>query len=398
MKQTDQAIVRRVMAVVALLAGVPAAALAQERVGEGVPAFQVRPGYRVTLAAKDLGEARFIEFGKDGELFLSQPRRGAIVRLVDKDGDGVFESKSDFVTDRPTAHGMFYKDGWLYFSQAGKGSVTRARDDDGDGKAEKVEPVVPDGGLPSGGGHPFIGLLVTDDALYATISDPRNMTPELESDRKTLYRFSPDGKNRTVFASGIRNTEKLRVRPGTSEIYGFDHGSDNFGQRYGDTPGKDQPITDLIPPEELNLFVEGGFYGHPYLLGNRVPRPEHTDRKDFHELARRTIPPAWSLGAHWAINGFTFLSGDYFPGHKGDIFCAAHGSWNSQKRVGYCVERVLFDPETGKPYGSLTIVSTLGKDGREVLARPVDCAEAPDGTVLFSSDHTRAIYRISKAQ
>ena len=61
--------------------------------------------------------------------------------------------------------------------------------------------------------------------------------------------------------------------------------------------------------------------------------------------------------------------------------------------------RVLFDQETGKPYGSLKLVSTLapGENGA-VLARPVDCCEAADGTILFSCDMTNEIYRISPAK
>jgi glucose/arabinose dehydrogenase len=43
-------------------------------------------------------------------------------------------------------------------------------------------------------------------------------------------------------------------------------------------------------------------------------------------------------------------------------------------------------------------VGTLAKDGKTVLARPVDCVEAPDGTVLFSSDSSKQIYRIGKAE
>ena len=100
------------------------------------------------------------------------------------------------------------------------------------------------------------------------------------------------------------------------------------------------------------------------------------------------------MGRTGRVTGFTFLSKDYFPGHQGDMFVAFHGSWNSTERVGYRIERVLFDSESGRPYGSLRIVSCL--DGQNVLDRPVDCAEAPDGTVLFSSDQSNRIYRISK--
>jgi glucose/arabinose dehydrogenase len=89
------------------------------------------------------------------------------------------------------------------------------------------------------------------------------------------------------------------------------------------------------------------------------------------------------------------LSRDHFPNHRGDAFVALHGSWNSSVKVGYRVERVMFDPETGKPYGSQRIVGTLADDGKTVLARPVDCAETPDGSVLFSCDMTKRIYRIT---
>jgi glucose/arabinose dehydrogenase len=393
----------------ALLAAMPAARVAAAaaaadagQVGPGVPAFTVRAGYKVTLAADKLDEARFMEFDDKGNLYLSQPGRGQIVRLQDKDGDGVYETRVVFVSGKKSVHGMFFnaKDGWLYFTQPGEGSVGRARDDDGDGKADKVEEVLPPGTLPAGGGHPFHAPLITDDgaSLLVTTSDRSNMTPELDSPTKTIYRFDLATKSKSVFATGVRNTEKIRYRPGTSEIYGFDHGSDNFGQKYGDVAGSDQPITDLMPPEKLNLIKEGGFYGHPYLVANKVPRPEFADRKDLHELADKMTNPAWTLGAHWAVCGWTFLSKDYFPGHKGDLFAACHGSWNAAKKVGYRVERVMFDPMTGRPYGSWMIVGTLSKDGGKVLARPTDCAEAPDGTVLFSSDMTKQIYRISKAE
>ena len=81
-----------------------------------------------------------------------------------------------------------------------------------------------------------------------------------------------------------------------------------------------------LPPEELNLLVEGGFYGHPYLSGNRIPRPEFTDRPDFIELAGKTIPPQWTAPAHWAVCGFTFTK-------SGDMYYASRGSWNSWSMI-----------------------------------------------------------------
>lgn len=371
--------------------------LPKGEVGDGVPAFTVRPGYRVDLAAGDLGEARFIEFSSDGKrLYLSQPKSATILTLEDPEGDGTFEPINTFIDGKPSVHCMDFADGWLYFTQASDGSCHRARDTDNDGAADDIEVVLPPGSVAAGGGHPFRGILVTDDSIFITVSDTTNAT-EKEDGRKAIYQFDKNGKNKRTFATGLRNTEKIRFRPGTKELWGMDHGSDWYGRPAGDEKGK-QPITNMLPPEELNHYVEGGFYGHPFLLGNRLPRLEYIKRDDIIDLAAKTIVPEYNFGAHWAGNGFAFLTKDYFPDHAGDMFIAFHGSWNSEQRVGYRVERCLFDDVTGKPYGALQIVSTLSADGSTVLGRPVDCAEAPDGSVLFSCDLTNAIYRISRSK
>lgn len=88
----------------------------------------------------------------------------------------------------------------------------------------------------------------------------------------------------------------------------------------------------------------------------------------------------------------------------GDAFVAMHGSWNSMEKVGYGVARVAFDNDPtfgGTPLGMMTLVRTTRPDpllddpyNVEVLARPVDCVQAKNGTVLFSSDTNGRVYRI----
>lgn len=366
-------------------------ATAQGSRGPDVPAFWVRPGYRVTLAAKDIDNARFMEFDDKGTLYLSRPNKGDILALREK--GGAYSIVGTFVEGRRTVHGMCFADGWLWFTQTG--SIHKARDTNGDGKADEIVDVIPEGKLPRGGGHWWRSILVTSDSIYTSIGDSGNINDESSTERQKIWRFDKTGASQTLFASGLRNTEKLRLRPGTQEVWGSDHGSDNFGMQLGEKAGV-QPITDYNPPDELNHYVSGGFYGHPFVVGYRVPRLEFQKREDIVELAAKTIPPSWAFGAHWAINGFTFLTQSKLgPDHAGDLLAAAHGSWNRTEPAGYRIERVLFDKVTGRPYGSLTIVGTLGADGRQVLARPVDCVEAPDGTVLFSCDHTGRIYRIA---
>jgi len=375
--------------------------------GAKVPEFLVRPGYRVTLAAENLAEARFMQFDDKGTLYVSQPNAGSIVALRDKDGDGVYETSTRFVTGKKRAHGMQWRNGWLFFTTSQ--GIYKARDTKGDGKADQVLAVVPEESLPGGGGHWWRSILVTDDSLYSAVGDSGNANEHTKDDRTKIWRFDfpaekqnstaedppLDPADKHLWCTGVRNTEKLLIRPGTSEIWGCDHGSDNYGGKLGEKKGE-QPITDFQPPCEFNRYVEGGFYGHPYVIGMKLPRYEFADRKDILELADKTIPPMWAFGAHWAPNGWCWVQKDYFAGHKGDAIVTFHGSWNSTTKVGYQVDRLMFDRWTGRPCGMQMIVGTLTADNKTELARPCDAVEAPDGTILFSCDKTKRIYRIGK--
>jgi glucose/arabinose dehydrogenase len=356
-----------------------------------VPAFQVRPGYRVTLAADGIKDARFMVFGPDGTLYLSVPRSNAILALRDANKNGVYEptERTDFVTDQPTVHGLQWFKDRLWFTTSD--AIHTARDANGDGKADEVKTILD--GLPHGG-HWWRSLLVDDNGFYTSIGDSGNITDQTSTDRQKIWHYDLNGKNKTLFISGIRNTEKLQYRPGTKEIWGADHGSDNFGHKFGERAGRNQPITNLNPPDEFNHYVKGHFYGHPFITGLNMPRPEYADRPDLLTWADKNTPPAWCFPAHWAPDGWTFLTQTTPLGNKGDAFIAFHGSWNRNPRAGYCILRVLFDPVTQKPYGSLVIVNCLSKDD-QVLDRPVDCCEAPDGTILVSCDKGGKIYRIS---
>lgn len=362
------------------------------------PPFWVRPGYEVSVAVAELRGARFMEFDDKGTLYVSVPRAGDIITLRDADGDGYYETRGAFVREMQSVHGMCFSGGWMWLATSG--AVFKGRDTNGDGARDELITVIEPGQLPQGGGHWWRSLLVTQDHIYTSIGDSGNINDETDTPRQKIWRFDLDGSNRTLFASGIRNTEKLRLRPGTSEVWGVDHGSDNFGQSLGEQTGRNQPITDENPPDEFNHYVEGGFYGHPFITGKKLPRIEFQKRRDIVELAAKTIIPEWSFGAHWAANSFTFIdpainqkTGAFPEDHEGDAFVACRGSWNRTKKAGYQVVRVLFDDVTGKPYGMLPIVRTLS-DNDEILARPVDCVQAPDGSVLWSCDDTNAIYRI----
>jgi len=353
------------------------------------PPFWVRPGYKVTLVGEALGNARFLEFDDKGILYMSRPGGNDVVIL--KETNGKYSIGSIFINKLPQVQGLCFHDGWMYISQSQK--IIRAKDTNNDGIADVVETVLQD--LAGGSGHWWRSLLVTDDAIYTSVGDPSNISDQTDTDREKIWKYSLDGKTRTLFASGLRNTEKLRMKPGTNEVYGGDQGSDWYGKDYGSGERESQqPITDFYPPDEFNHYVEGGFYGHPFIVGNRIPRTEYWNRPEILDLAEKTITPAWCFGPHWAVDGFTFYTGKQFPADCiGDAFCGLHGSWNRSVRSGYRIERICFDKVTGLPYGSQLIVGTLDPN-KKVIARPVDVAQAPDGSLLFTSDSNSSLYRI----
>lgn len=398
---------RRTLSLLALLlAALPASAQtypeARGETGPDVPAFWVRPGYRVTLAAQNYGESRFLERLPDGTILVSQPSAGTLTALRDTDNDGVYEAKSVLLRGYPKLHGLHLADdGHLYFTTSG--AVFRVRppaDVSAEIPKSAVETVIPEGELPQGGGHWWRSIVVKDGFLYTSIGDSGNINDETATDRQKLWRFKTVGTDKTLWSSGLRNTEKLRFRPDasgklTNDLYGADHGSDNLGARYGEKGGG--PITDVFPPCEFNHYIQGFNYGHPFVTGLGLPRPEYANRPDILQLVENNTAPAWSFGAHVAPNGWTFLTKPTLTGQTGDAIVTFHGSWNARRKVGYGVARIAFDPVTGRPYGQQLLVGTLDPTGRQPLARPCDALELPNGSLLFT-DSTGKLYRLEKAK
>ena len=354
------------------------------------PEILVREGYKLSIVQKDITNPRDLVMNTEGVLFVSLPGAGEIKACRDKDKDGYYETVTTFVKGHPKAHGMYWHDGWLWYSESG--AIFKARDTNNDGVADEDITVIPAGKLPSGGGHWWRPVLILNNRIYTSIGCSGNIDDETQTDRLKIWSFALDGSDKKLFCGGLRNTEKLVVRPGTNEIWGMDHGSDNFGEimEKKDKAGR-KPITDWNPPCEMNHYVQDAFYGHPYITGNRLPRYEFMNRADIVEWAAKTTSPAWATGSHYAPNGMTFYDANQFPNAKGDAFVAYHGSWNRSVKGGYAVTKVLF--ENGAPYGEQTYVKFEKND--DLFGRPVDVQVALDGSLLISDDWGNKIYRLT---
>ncbi len=383
----------------------PVAAADNGTVGPGVPPFTVRPGYRVTLVAKGIANCRFLQFDGHGRLFVSEPGPGKILILSGENSQGQYTVMHTFLTGYRLVQAMVYRHGWLWFATSA--GVYKTRDNGTQNKAGKIITLL--SGLPHGGAHWFRSLLVTGKHFYTSVGDQSNIDPwhhaadMMKTDREKIWRYNLDGSGKTLWCTGIRNTEKLLFRPGTHQLWGCDEGSDQFGHPLGEK-WPNQPITDHNPPEEFNHYIRGKFYGHPFITGDDIPRYEYvkmfekTGHPNIIKLAAETVVPSYDLGAHWSTISFLFFTNNKFHGARmGDAMVCCHGSWDSVKLVGYRLQLIKFDPWTGKPYGSQIMVSTLGDHGKKVLARPVNCLEDTDGSVIFSSDSNGCIYRLAWA-
>lgn len=338
--------------------------------------IELPEGFAIDYYVRELPSARALRFTPAGDLLVSTDR--GEVKLVerDRDGDGHADGVRLLFEGLRRPYGLDLWQGWLYVGETHR--VSRVRFDVERGVADgMLEVVVPD--LPTGGGHSTRTVRFgPDGAMYVTVGSSCNVCNEKDSRRAAMLRFQPDGTGFEVFATGLRNTVGFDFQPGTGEIFATDNGRDLLG--------------DDVPPCELNHIVRGGFYGWPLAHGDRMPDPEYGIGKE-REIAA-SLPPVVGFGAHVAPLGITFYRGTAFPeGYRGNAFVALHGSWNRTRKAGYRVVSVQLDPQTGK--GSQTAFATGFEVEEDVIGRPVDVAEGPDGALYISDDYAGAIYRVA---
>ncbi|MDF9392902.1 MULTISPECIES: PQQ-dependent sugar dehydrogenase [Methylococcus] len=333
------------------------------------------PGFSVTVYAADLPGVRMLRFTGTGDLLVSQPNAGAIVLLEkDADGDGHPDGRRQLLTDLSRPHGLDLRNGWLYVAETY--GVVRVRYDATQRQTSGAPETVVSG-IPGGGNHWSRTLKFgPDGGMYVSVGSSCNVCIEDDPLRATLLRFEPDGTKRQIYATGLRNTVGFDWHPGTRELYGTDNGRDLLG--------------DDFPPCELNRIEKGGFYGWPYANGNRVPDPDYG--RGHEADIQRSLPPVYEFRAHVAPLGMVFLKGAGLPqDYRGAALVALHGSWNRSKKQGYEVVSLHFGADgriAERPF-----MSGFNID-EDVIGRPVDVAEGPDGAIYVSDDYAGAIYRV----
>jgi glucose/arabinose dehydrogenase len=331
------------------------------------------PGFGISVFASGLSDPRMMALGPDAELYVAERGRRRVVRLPDRDRDGVADGVA-VVADGLNAPSSiaFHPDGSLYVGETTR--VLRLTDPDGDGVFAQPEVIVD--GLPSGGHNTRTVLFSPDGStMYVSVGSSCNVCDEVDPRRATIVRYNPDGTGETIYAAGLRNAVGITFRPGTDELWATNNGRDWLG--------------DDQPPETVYLVLEGDDAGWPRCHSGRIEDPDFGGPGSCDGVAA----PAVEMQAHSAPLGLTFYSGDRFPEeYRGDLFVAFHGSWNRTTPTGYKVVRIPIDGGKAGVAQDFA-VGWLHGDGSQ-WGRPVDVITGPEGSLFVSDDGGGAIYRV----
>jgi hypothetical protein len=363
---------------------------------------RVPPGFAVDLFAAGLSGPRIIRTAPNGDIFVAESRAGRISVLR---GDGAGTTKKFmFASGLNYPFGIaFYPSGadpqWVYIADTG--AVLRFPYRSGDvaprGEAETVVAHLPVGGhatrdlafSPDGatmyvsvgsGSNDAEGMSkLADGPLRNFIADhPLGASWGNEIDRADVLTFDPQGRNKKVFATGIRNCVGMAVEP-SGTLWCSTNERDGLG--------------DDVPPDYVTRVREGAFYGWPWYYIGAIEDPHH--RGDRPDLKDKVTTPDVLIEAHSASLGMTIYDGGQFPpDYRGAIFAAQHGSWNRSKRTGYKVIRIV--TKDGVPSGEYEDFATgFVINDSSVWGRPVGVTVGKDGALLISEDGNGTIWRIS---
>jgi glucose/arabinose dehydrogenase len=357
--------------------GIPVrAALGRPLGSELAGRVRVPEGFSIGVFASGIRNARLLRFTPTGDLLVSAPRQGRVFLLErDANGDGRADGLRPLLEGLNLPHGIDLFKGWLYVAETER--ILRVRFDPASRSVQgSTETVVQ--GLPGGGNHWTRTIRFGPEGrLYLSIGSSCNVCLEPDPRRAAIVTYEPDGSGERIFATGLRNAVGFDWAPSSEDLYATDNGRDYLG--------------DDFPPCELNRVVRGGFYGWPHAHGDRIPDPDLG--AGYQERIRASIPPVHGFGAHTAPLGITFYRGRTFPDrYRGAAFVALHGSWNRTRKAGYKVVALRWEADGDVQESDFITGFEVEED---VIGRPVDVAEGPDGALYVSDDFAGSVYRVT---
>jgi glucose/arabinose dehydrogenase len=348
------------------------------------------PGFKIELYAV-VPDARHMAVGPNAGVVFVGTRKNNVYAVTDRDKDRVADEVKVFVPaiEFKIPNGVcFSRDGILYVVEQNRVLQFPAAEFFYEGPDVAAFQVVKGGELIPSSEESYnhtarVCRIGPDNKLYLALGQPFNVPLKEKLDLYKqvgiggVIRMDQDGKNREVYATGVRNSVGIDFNPADKTLWFTDNQVDGMG--------------DDIPPEELNRVAQAGqSFGFPWYGGGTVRTVEYKDDP----VPAGVVNPQTELDAHAGSLGMTFYTGQMFPQkYRGGIFVAQHGSWNRTKPIGARVMFTSLKPDGTADKTEVFAEGWLTENG-EYLGRPVDVAMLLDGSLLVSDDTAGAIYRI----
>jgi glucose/arabinose dehydrogenase len=369
------------------------------------------PGLKVTPFARNLEHPRWIMVLPNGDVLVAEtdappkpddnkgikgyfmkvfqkragsgtPSANRITLLRDRDGDGVVDLRTTFISGLNSPFGMTLAGDALYVADTD--AVLRFAYTPGATHIDSAGEKVVD--LPAGtiNHHWTKNILASPDGskLYVTVGSNSNVAENgilAEEGRAAIWEVDARTGSHRVFASGLRNPNGLAWAPGSRALWTAVNERDELG-------------SDLVP-DYITSVRDGGFYGWPYsYYGQHVDDRVKPQRPD---LVAKAIVPDYAMGPHVAALGLTFSTGQTLgPQYADGVFVGEHGSWNRDPRSGYEVVFVPF--AQGMPNGAPREVLTgfVNSNGQS-HGRPVGVAIDKTGALLVADDVGRTVWLVA---
>ena len=279
------------------------------------------------------GEMAFttIAIAPDGKLYATRPLTGEIIVVEDSDGDGLPDQSRLLLDGLTLPNALAFHAGALYI--VGGRNLYRWLDGD-------LNILIDD--LPYVGGIWTGGLTVgPDEMLYIGIGASCDFCVP-EPDTGTILRVSPDGRERSVIARGLRQPAALAWHDDT--LWLGDSVSSQF--RGGQL-------------DELNQLVDtDAYFGWPHCIG---PDNEPTTIAGDFDCAEAQSA-ALKLPSRSTPVALAAYTNDTFPDLTGKLLLLSAGSTNQSPLEGYTLSAIPLDAKSN-PTGIEQLIP-VGEDGR----------------------------------
>jgi glucose/arabinose dehydrogenase len=335
-----------------------------------VDKIKVPPGFKVSLWASGINNARVMTWGEKGTLFVSSRTAGNVYAVVDKGGQREVKTIAKGLN---LPNGLAFKDGVLYIAEIHRITKMVGIEDklDAPPAMEAVYETLPKD-VPHGWKYLAFG---PDGKLYFNIGAPCNICIPPDT-HANISRVNADGTGFEYYAHGVRNSVGFDWHPVTKDLYFATHARDWLGED--------------VPSDRLDVAPRKGLhFGFPYCHQGDILDPEFGKGRACGEFAA----PLIKTGPHVAGNGVEFYTGSMFPAeYKNRMFLAQRGSWNRSQKIGFRVMMVTLRPGDVPKYEPFAEGWLQGGD---IWGRPVYTRQMKDGSLLISDDYAGAIFRVT---